>query len=111
MLFKAGGDPCAEGQEHLDGSRVRRAGVLRVRLGVSEDFWDDGNVLFLNLGVRVQITWTYSCCKSSRTVYFSNCILYLNKIYTRKKEESSDRYQFLKGVSPISDTCPPTKRL
>ena len=85
MLFKAGGDPCAEGQEHLDGSRVRRAGVLRVRLGVSEDFWDDGNVLFLNLGVRVQITWTYSCCKSSRTVYFSNCILYLNKIYTRKK--------------------------
>lgn len=61
-------------------------GVLRVKLGVSEDFWDARNVLFLNLGVRVQITWKYSGCKSSGTVYFSNCILYLNKIYTRKKE-------------------------
>lgn len=101
MLFKAGGDPWAEGPEHLEGSRARRAGVLRVRLGGSEDFWYAGN----------EITWTYSGCKSSRTVYFSNCILYLNKIYTRKKDECSDRYQFLKGVSPISDTCPPTKRL
>lgn len=43
----------------------KEVGVLRVRLGVSEDFWDARNVLFLNLGVRVQITWTYSGCKSS----------------------------------------------
>lgn len=52
MLFKAGGDPWAEGLEHLEGIRARRAGVLRVRLGGSEDFWDAGN----------EITWTYSGC-------------------------------------------------
>lgn len=55
------------------------AGEQRVRLGACEDLWDAGNVLFLNLGVRVLVTWICSGCKSSGTVYFSKCILYFNK--------------------------------